>query len=87
VFENRNNDTSERTLIMHVSEVAHLRQQIALECEALNQALHGPAISASHAVIASRYKQLDRYYDQLITLVGEQQATEMAVDLYAGIVK
>jgi hypothetical protein len=31
--------------------------------------------------------QIDRYYDQLITLVGEQKATEMTVDIYAGIVK
>jgi hypothetical protein len=72
---------------MYVSEVAHLRQQIALECEALNSALYGLAIAASHAVIARRFKQLDQYYDQLISLVGEQQATEMTVDIYDRIVQ
>ena len=72
---------------MSISEVAYLRQQITLECEALNQALHDPAVKASHAVIASHYKQIDQYYIQLIALVGEQQATEMTVDLYASIVK
>jgi predicted nucleic acid-binding Zn finger protein len=73
--------------ISHVSEVVQLRQQIALECEALNRALHSPAIMASHAVITNRYKQLDCYYDQLSQIVGEQEATEMAVTIYENIVK
>jgi hypothetical protein len=75
------------TQINQVSEVAQLRQQIALECEALNRAMYSPAITASHAIIAHRYKQLDRYYDRLSHLVGEQQATAMAVTIYESIVK
>lgn len=73
--------------IHSVSEVAYLRQQIALECEALNRALYGPAIAAPHALIAQRYKQLDQYYDRLTTLVGEPQATAITVDIYESIVQ
>ena len=76
-----------KVYVMHNSEVAHLHQQITLECQALNRALHGPAGAASHAVVANHYKQIDQYYNQLIALIGEQQATEMTVDLYASIVK
>jgi hypothetical protein len=69
------------------SEVAHLRQQITLECEALNRALYGPAIAASHAVITQRYKRIDGYYDRLVTLLGEQGATDLTVGIYEAIVK
>ena len=69
------------------SEVAHLRQQITLECEALNRALYAPAITASHAVITRRYKRIDGYYDRLVVLVGEQAATDVTVGIYEAIVQ
>ena len=69
------------------SEVARIRRTIAMECEALRLALHGPAIVASHATINAHYRHIDRCTRRLTELVGEPEATATAIDLYIDIVK
>jgi hypothetical protein len=68
------------------SEVARLRQQIELECQAI-QHLMQFSVVASHHAINGRYRNLDQYRDQLKTLVGEDQATSIVVDIYNQLVK
>ncbi|MBE3561661.1 MAG: hypothetical protein IMW89_20920 [Ktedonobacteraceae bacterium] len=40
---------------MHKSEVAHLMQRIEEECQAMQRAMTGYAITSPHAFIHSRY--------------------------------
>jgi len=68
------------------SEVAKLRQQIELECQAI-QHLMQFSVLASHRAINRRYLNLDQCRDQLKTLVGEEQATSIVVDIYNQLVK
>ncbi len=63
------------------SEVARLRQQIELECQAI-QHLMQFSIVASHQAINGRYRNLDQWRDQLKTLIGDDQATSIVVDTY-----
>ncbi|QBD81681.1 hypothetical protein EPA93_39215 [Ktedonosporobacter rubrisoli] len=67
---------------MAESEMTRLMQQIEHECEAMKQALTGYAVTSRHDIIAHRHRQLDRYHRQLKKIVGEQQATAIAVDIY-----
>ena len=65
------------------SEVVRLREQIAAECEAMNQALYGFASgSAAHTFIAARLHRVDVCYHQLEEYVGEQEAIHMVCELY-----
>ncbi len=64
------------------SDVACLRRQIELECEALNRALSGYAIMAKHEIIAYRHKTLTLYQVQLSRLVGQKMALEISVNIY-----
>ncbi|QBD76295.1 hypothetical protein EPA93_09855 [Ktedonosporobacter rubrisoli] len=64
------------------SEVAKIKQQITLECEAMKRALSGYAITAKHEFIHHKYEQLGHYQDQLSQLVGDQQAAEIATIIY-----
>ncbi len=68
------------------SEVAKLRQQIELECQAI-QHLMQFSVLASHRVIDRRYRNLDQYRDQLKSLAGDDQATSIVVDIYNQLVK
>lgn len=69
-----------------MSEVARIRQQIEAECEALKLMMHGFAITASHEVIRNRYRNLDRSCEELAKIVGESEATEIAVGKYVEII-
>ena len=71
---------------MSTSELARLREQIALECQALQHMMQFSAV-ASHRSINRRYRSLDRCRDQLKPLVGEDQATNIVVDIYNQWVK
>jgi hypothetical protein len=64
------------------SDVARLRQQITLECEAMNRALNGYAIVAKHDIIAHRHRALYQYHEQLVQLVGKKTASEISVHIY-----
>ena len=71
---------------MSTSELVKLREQIELECQAIQHLMHFSAF-ASHRVIDRRYRNLDQYRDQLKTLVGEDQATDIVVDIYNQLVR
>ncbi len=64
------------------SEVARLLKQIELEAQAMQQALNGPAITARHDFIAHRYDSIGGLHEELIPLVGEEQATGLMYDSY-----
>ena len=71
---------------MSTSELIKLREQIELECQAI-QHLMDFSVVASHRVIDRRYRNLDQYCDQLKSLVGDDQATGIVVDIYNQLVK
>ena len=65
------------------SEVTRLREQIATECQAMNQALYGFASGvAAHNFILARLHRVDMCWHQLEEHVGEQEATRMLCELY-----
>lgn len=66
---------------MSTSEVARIREQIELECQALANLKLFSAV-ASHKSITRRYENLERYHEHLRTLVGEQEATTIMVGIY-----
>jgi hypothetical protein len=62
------------------SEVARLMRQIELEYEAAQRSLYGFAAGAGkHEFITARMENMGYYHEQLITLVGEQEATRALV--------
>ena len=64
------------------SEVARLLQQISLEYEAATRGLTGlSAGSAKHGFITARLEQIGVYHEQLVSLVGEVQATQLVIEL------
>ncbi len=70
----------------HKSEVARIREQIDLECQAIRRVFEEPAVVASHASIDARYRNLDGLTQQLKPLVGEQEATSTLVEMYNEVV-
>lgn len=69
-----------------MSEVARLRQQIELECEAMRQALYGYAIVSSHDIIEQKYKSLGKYQEDLEQHVGEEEAKKIVMEIYIKVV-
>ncbi len=68
---------------MSGSEVAQLRQQIALECRAGWAALHAlNSGMAQHQFISARFKQVEKCHERLTALVGEDQATDILCEEY-----
>jgi hypothetical protein len=68
------------------SEVARVRQQIELECAAMQQALTGYALTAKHEIIQRKYETLAQYHEQLEQLVGEHEAAIITTEIYARVV-
>ncbi len=68
------------------SEVARIRAQIELECQAIRRVFEEPAICASHASIDARYRNLGTHQEALEQHVGEQEARETLVDIYQKVV-
>jgi len=62
-----------------MSEIARLKQQIELECEAMRLAITGFRTTASHDIINHRFDQLGEHYQQLNELIGQQAAIEMVI--------
>lgn len=63
------------------SEIARLRQCIAVEFEAAMFGLTGLAYgSAKHEFITRRMEQIGTYHETLQHLVGEQEATRMMAE-------
>src|SRR5215471_20765593 len=72
----------ERLMNEQKSEVAQLLQQISLEYEAAGRGLMGlSAGSAKHSFITARMEQIGAYHEQLVSLVGEVQATQFVIEL------
>jgi hypothetical protein len=64
------------------SEVAQLLHHINLEYEAATRGLTGlSAGSAKHSFITARLEQIGVYHEQLASLVGEVQATQLVIEL------
>jgi len=63
------------------SELARLKEQIELECQAIENMMQFSAV-ASHRTINRRYRNLDTYHQQLKMFVGEEQAVDIVVDIY-----
>ena len=65
------------------SEVAQLRQRIALECQAGWAALHAlNSGAAQHEFIRERFKQMEKCHERLTELVGEERATDILCEEY-----
>ena len=63
------------------SEVARLRQQIALEYEAAERALTGMAVTAQHDFITARMERIAVYHQALTTEIGEQEAIKIVYEV------
>lgn len=70
----------------NLSEVARIRGQIELECQAFARMFEEPAIVASHKSIKTRYRHIDRLQEELVHVVGAQEATRITFDVYEKIV-
>jgi hypothetical protein len=65
------------------SEVAQLRQQIALELDAMRRGLLGISTgSARHAFIHARMERIGVCQDTLASSIGEQAATQIVCTVY-----
>ena|SRR5258708_25344633 len=65
------------------SEIARLRQRIALECAAGWQGLYGLADGeAKHVFITAKLHGMEKPLQQLSGLVGEDQATNTLYEIY-----
>lgn len=68
---------------MNRSEVARLREQVALEYEAMMQGLSGFAEGmAMHEFISARMARVGDFHDELAKEIGEDKATKIICDLY-----
>jgi hypothetical protein len=65
-----------------MSEVARIREQIELTCQAMQLALHGYAAVANHKTITNKYRALGKHQEQLATLVGPEEAERIVVETY-----
>lgn len=59
------------------SEVAKLREDIRLNYEAAQRAIHDPAMVASHAFITARMEHMQLAHTSLIGLVGAHEAIKI----------
>ena len=66
---------------MNTSEVARLREQIELECQAIQHLMQSSAV-ASHSIISRKYQNLDQCHQQLRTLVSEEETLHIVVEAY-----
>jgi hypothetical protein len=67
------------------SEVARIRQLIALEYESVEQGIKGLAVTSRHDFIARRQQNIQCYVQDLAAIVGENEATRMAFESCLGI--
>ena len=69
------------------SEVARMRRQIEMECEALQHLTSGLAVTAPHSIIRHRYEQLGQAREHLAHLVGEGEATAITMQVYTRVLE
>lgn len=72
---------------MGKSEVARLREQIALELEAMLRGMQGLAVTARHDFILARMDRVGIYQDSLANQIGDAAATETVCQLYVEIME
>ncbi|QBD75252.1 hypothetical protein EPA93_04275 [Ktedonosporobacter rubrisoli] len=72
---------------MAESEVARIRRQIALECEAMVRGLHAYASMAQHEFIRAKFNALEGHFENLVPLTGQEQALDILVQTYNEVVK
>ena len=61
----------------NTSEVARIKRQIELEYEAAQRGMYGFAAGAGkHEFITARMENMGKCHAQLVTLVGEREATK-----------
>jgi hypothetical protein len=64
-----------------MSEVAQLLQRISLEYEAATRGLTGSSAgSAKHSFITAKLEKIGAYHEQLVSVVGEVQATQLVIE-------
>ena len=61
----------------NISEVAKLREDIRLNYEAAERAMHDPAMVAPHDFITARLENMQQAHSSLIALVGEEEAIKI----------
>lgn len=68
------------------SEIARIRELIALEYESVERAIKGLSVTSRHDFIAKRQQNIQGYVEDLAVIVGEREATRMAFESCLGIV-
>src|SRR5947209_7433772 len=63
------------------SQVARLREQIALQYQAAYNALHAPTMTAPHAFINATLSSVQEHKEKLARMIGERQATELVIEV------
>jgi len=66
---------------LNTSEVARLREQIELECQAIQHLMQVSAV-ASHRIINRKFQNLDQCHQQLRAFVSEEEALCIVVEAY-----
>jgi hypothetical protein len=66
-------DTKRKDLLMSKSEIARLRERLALEEQTMRLGFSGPAAVASHAAINAR---MQRGAERILKLIEEHKADE-----------
>lgn len=69
-----------------MSEIARIRKQIELECEAMRLGLSGYAVVASHDIINHRYDALGRQQIALEKIVGAEEASRIVYETYEKVI-
>ena len=67
------------------SEIARIRELIALEYESGERAIKGLSVASRHDFIAKRQQNIQGYVEDLAVIVGESEATRMAFESCLGI--
>jgi hypothetical protein len=68
------------------SEVARIREQIRLECEALQRLQQSFSIVGTHQSILARYNRLGEHQQRLSQHLGEDAATQELMMTYMEII-
>ena len=66
--------------MQHKSEVAMIRQQIALEYEATARLFTEPAITSRHAFIEARQATLGGYFEELAKYMSKEDAMAVFIE-------
>jgi hypothetical protein len=72
---------TEKETGMNTSQVAHLKEQIELECQSIQHLTQSSAL-ATHSIINRKYQNLDHCHQQLRALVSEEEALRIVVEAH-----